>query len=71
MRIDVIADAEGNVVGTMVVRPGTPEGHISAIFPAIEEHSLHHLEVSDDFASLPADELHIRLRAHLAGPSSI
>lgn len=55
----------------MVVRPGTPEGHISAIFPAIEEHSLHHLEVSDDFASLPADELHIRLRAHLAGPSSI
>jgi len=55
----------------MVVGPPTAEGHRSAIFPANEQHTLHHVEVDDDFADLAADELHSRLKDHLGrAPSS-
>ena len=68
MRMDVIADGDGNVIGTLAASGVTPEGPVCAIFPAQENHSLHHLEVPDDFGSLSADELHVRLRAHLETP---
>ena len=70
MKFDVVVDAAGGVVGTMVIGPATAEGYRVAIFPAHEEHSLNHVEVSDDFASLSADELHTRLEDHLRHAAS-
>lgn len=70
MKFDVIADGDGNVVGTMVVAPPTAEGHRAVIFPAHVEHRLHSVEVGDDFADLSADELHNRLKEHLGKASS-
>jgi hypothetical protein len=67
MKFHVVADSDGNVVGTMVVRPPTPEGHGTAIFPVQDGHALHRLEVPDEYGSLPADELHQRLKEHLGG----
>jgi hypothetical protein len=66
VRIDVVADGDSNVIGTMVVGDSTDGGPVCAIFPAEETHFLHHLEVPDEFGSLSADELHTRLQAHLA-----
>jgi hypothetical protein len=65
MKVHVIADSDGNVVGTMVVGPPTPEGHSTAIFPVEEGHALHRLEVPDEYGSLKADEFHARLKEHL------
>jgi hypothetical protein len=65
MKVHVIADTDGNVVGTMLVKLPTPEGHSTAIFPVEEGHALHRLEVPDEYGSLPADELHSRLKEHL------
>jgi hypothetical protein len=71
MKVHVVADADGNVVGTMVVEPPTPEGHSTAIFPIEEGHKLHRVDVPDQYGSLQADDLHQRLKEHLAGsPSS-
>jgi hypothetical protein len=39
MKVHVVADTDGNVVGTMVVKPPTPEGHSTAIFPVEEGHT--------------------------------
>ena len=65
MKVHVVADTGGNVVGTMVVKPPTPEGHSTAIFPVEEGHALHRLEVPDEYGSLQADEFHQRLKEHL------
>jgi hypothetical protein len=70
MKVHVVADADGNVVGTMMVRPPTPEGHSTAIFPAEEGHVLHRLDVPDAYGSLQADEFHQRLQEHLGGSPS-
>jgi hypothetical protein len=69
MKIHVVADGDHNVVGTMVVRPASAEGYRSTIFPVHEDHSLHRLEVSDEFADLPPQELHLRLKEHLDSSS--
>jgi hypothetical protein len=65
MKFHVVADADGTVMGAMVVRPPTPEGHSTAIFPVEEGHTLHRLEVPDEYGSLQADELHQRLKEHV------
>ena len=65
MKVHVVADTEGNVIGTMVVKPPTPEGHSTVLFPVHEGHALHRLEVPDEYGSLQADELHRRLKEHL------
>ena len=65
MKVHVVADTEGNVIGAMVVKPPTPEGHSTAIFPVQEGHALHRLDVPDEYRSLEADELHRRLKEHL------
>jgi hypothetical protein len=70
LKIHVVADAEGNVVGTMVVRPPTSEGYSTVIFPAEEGHVLHRLEVPDELGSLEAGELHRRLNEHLGATPS-
>jgi hypothetical protein len=70
VKFDVVVDAEGGVIGTMVVLPATAEGYRTAIFPALKEHSLHRVEVSDDFAGLSATELHDRLEDHLRNAAS-
>jgi hypothetical protein len=70
MKVHVVADAGGNVVGTMVVKPPTPEGHSTAIFPVEEGHVLHRLDVPNEYGSLQADEFHRRLKEHLEGSPS-
>jgi hypothetical protein len=70
VKVHVIADADGNVVGTMVVKPPTPEGHTTAIFPVEEGHALHRLEVPDEYGSLRADEFHLRLKERLGTTGS-
>ena len=65
MKVHVVADSDGNVVGTMVVRPPTSEGHSTTIFPVEAGHALHRLEVPDEYGSLHADEFHSRLKEHL------
>lgn len=70
MKIHVIADTDGNVVGTMLVKPPTPEGRSTAIFPVQEGHVLHRLEVPDEYGSLESDELHSRLKEHLGTAAS-
>jgi hypothetical protein len=52
------------------VKPPTPEGHSTAIFPVQQGHVLHRLEVPDEFGSLQPDELHRRLKEHLGSTAS-
>ena len=70
MKVHVVADADGNVIGTMVVRPPYTEGHGTAIFPVENRHALRRIEVPDEYGSLASDELHSRLKAHLGGSPS-
>ncbi len=71
MKVHVVADADGNVVGTMVVEPAhAGRAQHSHLFPLRKAHKLHRVEVPDEYGSLQADELHQRLKEHLGGSTS-
>jgi hypothetical protein len=60
MKITVILQQDGNVVGTARHSDTAADVH-TALRPR-PGHTLHEIDVSDDYKSLTADELHERIR---------
>ena len=65
MKVHVIVDGRGNIMGAMAKSDPSPEGDTTVIRPAQEDHRLHELEVSEDVLQLPIEEFHEHLRGHL------
>ena len=66
MRITVIADKDGHVVGTYRKPAHVEKGHPTFHIHGGPGHTVHELDVSDEYEKVgSAAELHKRLREHL------
>jgi len=66
MKVDVIVDQKGNVMGALVKGMKTKDGDDVAVRPAHPEHRLHEIDLPDDAGHLSADEFHTHIKRHLS-----
>jgi hypothetical protein len=70
MRITVIADKNGHVIGTYRKPAQVRKGDPTFVIHGAPDHSVHELDLPDEFEKIgSAEELHKRLREHLTKAS--
>jgi hypothetical protein len=71
MKITVIADDKGNILGTYRQPAQVPKGYPTFKIHGGPGHKVHELDLPAEFEKIPsADELHRRLSDHLKNPAS-
>jgi hypothetical protein len=66
MKLHVVVDGQGNVMGAVAKGVRSAEGEEVVIRPAHDDHRLHEVEVSENSLKLPAEEFHKYLKGRLA-----
>jgi len=65
MKVHVIVDGQGNIIGALAKGRRTQDAEEVVIRPAHPDHRLHELEVSDDAFRLSSGEFEVHLKSHL------
>jgi len=65
MKVHVIIDRQGNVMGALAEGEPSPDAEEVAIRPAHEDHELIELELSDDALQMPAEDFDRHLKEHV------
>jgi len=63
MKVHVVVDKQGNIMGALTKGEPSPEGDEVVIAPAQQDHRLLELEVPEDELDLPVEEFHKRLKS--------
>ncbi len=65
MKVHVIVDGHGNIMGALAKGRRTQDAEEVVIRPALADHRLHELEVSDDAFRLSPEEFEKHLKGHM------
>ena len=66
MKVDVIVDAQGKLMGALVKGKASKDADVVAIRPAHPDHRMHEVDLPDECGQLSADDFHQHLKGHLS-----